>query len=148
VRFLKIVILLLLSTFFIGCSHQAPIKYNSAYNALLHKIHASGVIITKNDKTVIFEIPRRILFNHDSANFKTGAYGVLEFILDFSNYCDIDEISIAVCGKNRPIMNARARKIGEYLWRARVNTNFMYSYADNYKDDYKDDCIIIKYSLR
>lgn len=142
-KFLKIVILLLLSAFFVGCSHKAPIRHNSAYNSLLQKIHANGVIITKNNKAIVFEIPRHILFSQDSANLKTGAYGVLEFMLDFGNYCDLDEISITGYGKNKPIMTARARKIGEYLWRSRVNTNFMYSCTDNYKDD----CIIIKYSL-
>lgn len=143
-RFFKITILFLLSIILFGCcSHSSSIRCNSAYNALLSEMHARGVFIAKNDEAIIFKIPNSIFFKQGSINFNAGSYDILEFMLDFSNYCKVDEISIAGYGKNKFIMQERAHKIGEYLWRAKVNTNFMYSYGNNDKDD----CIIIKYSL-
>lgn len=142
-RFFKITILFLLSIILVGCSHSSSIRHNSAYNALLSEMYARGVFIAKNDKIIMFKIPNSVFFKQDSINFNTGSYDILEFMLDFSNYCKVDEISIAGYGKNKFIMQERAHKIGEYLWQAKVNTNFVYSYGNNDKDD----CIIIKYSL-
>ena len=142
-RFFKIAILFLFSALLVGCAHKSLIGHSSAYADLLKKIHANDVFITKNNKAIIFKVANNVLFKQNSVNFNTQTYETLEFMLDFSNYCEIDEISIAGYGKNKFIMTERAHKIGEYLWHARVNTNFVYSYSNNDKDD----CIIIKYSL-
>lgn len=140
---MKIIVLFLLGTFLVGCLHKPLLRYNSAYDAQLSRIHNNGVFITKNDKEIVFKIPNGIFFKQDSINFNIKAYEILELMLDFSNYCEIEEISIVGYGKNKFIMMERAHKIGEYLWRTQVNTNFIYSYSNNDKDD----CIIIKYSL-
>lgn len=142
-RLLKVTILFLLSIILVGCSHNSAVRNNSAHDVLLNTIHAHGVFIVENNETVIFKIPNSVFFKQDSINLSTKSYDILEFILDFSNYCKIDEISIIGYGKNRFIMKERAHKISEYLWHSKVNTNFVYSYASHDKDD----CIIIKYSL-
>ena len=147
VRFLKISILFLLSMLLAGCLYKSPARHDSAYDTLLSKINAEGVFIKKNNKAIIFKIPNDVFFKQNSVNFNTEAYEILELILDFSNYCKIDEIVIIDYGKNKPITAGRAHKIGEYLWYTRANTNFVYSYSNNNKHNNKDDCIMIKYSL-
>ena len=142
-KLLKIMLLFLLSITLLGCSYKAPAEYKSSYEMLLDTMRMHGMSATKKDETVILSIPNSSLFNRGSVNFAPQAYDALELILDFSNYYHTDEIAVIGYGATKSIMLERVHKISAYLWQAKIDTSFMYSYSNNDKDD----CIKIKYSL-
>lgn len=137
-NFIKTVILVLLTAELFGCSSVASNHrtYLQENNIALYsqKLSEHNVHVFHQSNGVILVLPKKGFFIDGSANFTDAAYDVLELIFDLLSY--YEESSIAITGYTRDIYDQgvskalaveRAHRIMQYLWRAGVNSKFIYA---------------------
>ncbi len=162
-RFFKLSSVVFLMFVLSGCS--VPSHHSSGSSAatqakknvrlLSRKLSGYNVHAFQNANLLKLTLPNNVFFNKDSANFTVNAYEALDLVYSLSNY--YKESSIAVIGYylgsgdesiDKALATERARKVAQQLWKARIDSNFVYASGtgvDVY-DSRKSvsDCVVVE----
>jgi outer membrane protein OmpA-like peptidoglycan-associated protein len=136
-----------------GNSPAASAKKN--VRLLSRKLSGYNVHAFHNTNLLKLTLPNDVFFTKDSANFTANAYEALDLVHSLSNY--YKESSVAVTGYylgrgdesiDKALATERARKVAQQLWKARIDSNFVYASGtgvDVY-DSRKSvsDCVVVE----
>lgn len=163
--FLKCGFFMLLGAAIFGC-HSAGNdidyvgdKYIKSHNIvqLEKKLANKNIRIFHGGNSTVLVLPAKYFFVGSSANFAQGISKVLELIFSLTGYYDTPSISIIGFSKDardpavgKAIAKERASRIGHYLWRAGIASNFICAdgrsnfYFNGNKKEIQVDAVLIE----